>query len=86
MKPRTCLPLALAVALSLGSAHARQAPCPPSWIPTFGSRAELGISGVVDDLTVFDDGNGPALYVAGTISGAAGVPVNNIAKWDGVSW
>ena len=37
-------------------------------------------------LTVFDDGTGPALYVGGGFfRQAAGVPVNNIARWDG-SW
>jgi hypothetical protein len=35
---------------------------------------------------VFDDGNGPALYVGGPIGSAGGVPVNRIAKWDGSSW
>lgn len=40
----------------------------------------------VRDLAVFDDGTGPALYVAGYSQTAGGVTVNNIARWDGVEW
>jgi len=49
-----------------------------------------GIVGVVLALTVFDDdGNGPnppALYAGGSFWAAGGLAVNNVAKWDGVSW
>jgi len=38
------------------------------------------------DMAVFDDGTGPALYVGGAFTTAGGVPVNNIARWDGVGW
>jgi hypothetical protein len=43
---------------------------------------------VVRALTVFDDGSGggPALYVAGRFSKAGGIPVSNIARWDGSAW
>ncbi|MFG0293884.1 MAG: GC-type dockerin domain-anchored protein [Phycisphaerales bacterium JB050] len=37
-------------------------------------------------MTVFDDGTGPAVFVAGTFETAGGVTVNNIAKWDGTNW
>jgi hypothetical protein len=37
-------------------------------------------------LTVFDDGNGPALYVGGEFESAGGVGANGIARWDGASW
>jgi hypothetical protein len=37
-------------------------------------------------LTVFDDGNGPALYAGGDFTTAGGVAANRIAKWDGSSW
>ncbi|MFN0242904.1 MAG: hypothetical protein ACKVWV_08450 [Planctomycetota bacterium] len=37
-------------------------------------------------LTVFDDGTGPALFVAGGFPTAGGVTVSNIAKWDGAAW
>jgi hypothetical protein len=35
----------------------------------------------VDGLTTFDDGTGPALFVAGQFSMAGGAPSNMIAKW-----
>lgn len=37
-------------------------------------------------MTVFDDGNGPALYAAGSFQTAGGVPALRVAKWDGSSW
>ncbi len=38
------------------------------------------------DMTVFDDGSGPALYVAGEFRGVSGVFTPGIAKWNGVAW
>lgn len=43
-------------------------------------------SGVVNAMTVFDDGTGPALYVAGNFTSAGGLGTNSIAKWNGQSW
>lgn len=40
----------------------------------------------VDALTVFNDGSGDALYAGGFLGFAGALPVNNIARWDGVSW
>jgi hypothetical protein len=40
----------------------------------------------VNALTVFDAGNGPALYAGGTFTTAGGVAANRIAKWNGSSW
>jgi hypothetical protein len=40
----------------------------------------------VRELEVFDDGTGPALYVAGRFDSAGGVTANNIARWDGTAW
>ena len=37
-------------------------------------------------LTVFDDGNGSALYAGGRFTNAGGVPSNRVAKWDGTEW
>lgn len=52
-----------------------------------GSGLEyLGALGGGRDLTVFDDGTGPALYVAGAIDHAGGVAVNGIARWNGTNW
>lgn len=36
--------------------------------------------------TVFDDGTGPSLVVGGTFTEAGGVPVLNIAAWNGATW
>ncbi|MGP1345623.1 MAG: hypothetical protein ACTS3F_03010 [Phycisphaerales bacterium] len=40
----------------------------------------------VRSMAVFDDGTGPALFVAGWFETAGGVPASNIAKWDGSVW
>lgn len=40
----------------------------------------------VTELTVFDDGSGPALYVGGSFTTAGGVNASRIAKWDGTTW
>jgi len=40
----------------------------------------------VSSMAVYDDGTGPALYVAGVFDSAGGVNANSIAKWDGNEW
>ncbi|MBI1851100.1 MAG: hypothetical protein HYR85_12220 [Planctomycetes bacterium] len=40
----------------------------------------------VQAFEVFDDGSGPALYVAGKFTTAGGVAANRIARWDGVNF
>jgi hypothetical protein len=47
---------------------------------------ELDPGARVYDLLVWDDGSGPALFVAGQFAGAGGVIVNHVAKWNGVNW
>lgn len=37
-------------------------------------------------MEVFDDGSGTRLYVGGNITQAGGLPVNQIAAWDGLEW
>ena len=49
-----------------------------------GLAAEYGP--FANALAVYDDGSGPALYVAGGIDSAGGVPVSNVARWDGTAW
>jgi hypothetical protein len=52
------------------------------WDGTTWTRpgGEFGaLQGQVDDLAVYDDGSGPALYAVGNIIG-------RIARWDGVEW
>ncbi len=40
----------------------------------------------VRSLAVFDDGSGPALFVAGDFTSEGGIAANHIAKWNGHSW
>ena len=63
---------------------ARRARCDPEWLPTFGGLP--GTSGVINASAVYDDGDGPALYLAGAFNTAGGVRANGVAKWDGSSW
>lgn len=44
------------------------------------------IDAFVLELTVWDDGTGPALYVGGGFTTAAGLEANHIARFDGDSW
>lgn len=77
------LPVAAAFGLA-GLAGAAPQNCTPGFLPTFD--AGEGTNGRVRDLCVFDDGTGPALFVAGDFLQAGGEPRNRIAKWDGVRW
>ena len=58
-----------------------------TWSP-LGPPQPHALNGVVNALTLFDDGlgGGTALYATGSFSTAGGVPVNGIARWDGASW
>lgn len=65
------------------------------WDGTSWSALGAGVEGCVpsggcttsiNDLVVFDDGSGPALYAAGWFEFAGGEPAKNIAKWDGQFW
>ncbi len=55
-----------------------------SWesVPALGGSG----SSIVEDLHVHDDGAGKALYATGQFSLASGVPVTNLARFDGQSW
>ena len=55
------------------------------WSGLTGSSG-TGTNGTVHALAVFDDGTGPALYVAGQFTIAGGLNANSIAKWDGSEW
>ena len=37
-------------------------------------------------MCVYDDGSGPALYVAGSFVTAGGIECNGVARWDGSDW
>jgi hypothetical protein len=56
-----------------------------SW-SALGSGVTVGTYAGVRALAFFDDGSGERLYVGGEITAAGGVPVSNIAVWDGSSW
>ena len=54
-------------------------------MPPCGSHGG-GLLGTSVALEVHDDGSGPALYVGGEIVSAGGVPVSDLARWNGTSW
>jgi hypothetical protein len=56
-----------------------------SWSP-LGSGIGNGGGDAVETLAVFDDGTGPALYAGGEFLIAGGVPVHNVARWNGTHW
>ena len=45
-----------------------------------------GVNDEVDALTVWDDGDGSALYAGGTFTTADALTVNRVVKWDGTAW
>lgn len=44
------------------------------------------VNAQVSNLHVFNDGRGPALFVAGYFSSAGSAPAQNLARWDGHAW
>ncbi len=42
--------------------------------------------GTVYDMLVYNDGSGPALFIAGSFDTAGGQPAANIVKWNGLTW
>lgn len=56
-----------------------------SWSALVGPSG-VGVDNSVREMTVFDDGSGPALYIAGYFTTAGGVTVNHIARWDDSGW
>lgn len=59
------------------------------WNGTSWESLGTGIEGTyayVQTLAVFDDGSGPAIFAGGDFSQAGGIPAENIAKWNGVTW
>jgi hypothetical protein len=61
------------------------------WDGTEFSALDLGVgvAGTIQrvrSLAAFDDGNGVAIYVAGSFLEASGVPAVRIARWDGTAW
>ena len=59
------------------------------WDGSNWSELGSGIGGTffyVAALAVYDDGDGPALYVGGSFTTAGGGAANGIARWDGTTW
>ena len=56
------------------------------WDGSSWSAVGGGANGVVQALTVFDDGTGPALFAGGEFTAAGGGPAQRLAKWNGSSW
>ncbi len=74
---------------SAESASTASGECEPHWTTTFGGLpgvAHMWDGASIRDAAVFDDGSGPALFVAGHFNLAGGIVAPHIAKWDGVSW
>jgi hypothetical protein len=56
------------------------------WRPLGAGLGGYGINSSAASLTVFDDGNGPALYAGGRFLVAGGTSARHIAKWNGAEW
>lgn len=56
-----------------------------SW-SSLGTGAANGVNDPVKAMAVYDDGNGPALYVGGDFTIAGGQPAPYLAKWNGSQW
>lgn len=56
------------------------------WNGTSWSALGAGTNGTVEAFAEFDDGSGPALYVAGSFSTAGGAPASRIARWKSGAW
>ncbi|RKY18196.1 MAG: hypothetical protein DRQ55_13990 [Planctomycetota bacterium] len=99
--PATCLAFALAspLAAQTSAAHG-QAQLPelpigltaPAWESAFGGEPGVGRgdggSVFVFCSAVYDDGlgDGPVLFVGGRFETAGGLPMSNLARWDGSGW
>jgi hypothetical protein len=85
MNPRSLLCATLLVALpSLALSASSEENASPTWLATFGGHP--GVDAEVHAATVFDDGGGEDLYVAGFFTAAGGTPANRVASWDGTAW
>jgi hypothetical protein len=57
------------------------------WNGSAWSPVGLGFDdGVVNSLSAFDDGSGPALYAGGGFTSGEGSSMTGIARWNGSSW
>ena len=56
------------------------------WDGTTWSALGAGLDGAVQELVVFNDGTGDALYALGNFNNSGTTPMPRIAKWNGTSW
>lgn len=59
------------------------------WTGSAWIKADAGIpagSGQMDAFEVFDDGTGPALFVAGHVLAPGGTELLRLMRWDGATW
>ncbi len=56
-----------------------------TWTPVLGLR-DVAFSGRVYAMSVWDDGQGPALFVGGYFDRAGAEDASSIARWDGANW
>ena len=56
------------------------------WDGSSWSSMGDGFDADVQELVVFDDGTGEALYAMGNFNNSGATPVSRIAKWNGSSW
>ncbi len=57
------------------------------WLPVGdGFLDDIGFTGQVRTLEVYNDGTGTALYAGGVFAASGTTNVSNIAKWNGISW
>jgi len=57
-----------------------------AWSPLGGGLTRTAGIAQVFHMTAWDDGNGMAIYAGGSFNRAGGLPVEDVAKWDGKSW
>jgi hypothetical protein len=80
--------LAAFLAASFLAVDARAGSGDAAWLPTTGSAPDF-FGFLLNDpwsMTVFDDGQGPTLFVTGSYTSVGDVPIDGIAKWDGSTW
>jgi len=57
-----------------------------AWSSVGGGLTPTTSTGGLEASVVFNDGSGPALYVAGNAFFGTGVSTTNVAKWNGTAW
>ncbi|MBI1381498.1 MAG: hypothetical protein GC161_10485 [Planctomycetaceae bacterium] len=84
--------LSLTLAALLSAAFPAPLAQDPTWLPAFGELPGVGPSLVptepeqVRAFAEYDDGTGPAVYVAGGFQRAGAALAARVAKWDGSRW